>query len=1385
MAEAMQPLAPAWFDPAALVDLIDELRAAGYNIDLTHYMAAQDLLLALAARGVTLDPPQRLQGLLRPLLCSSPAEQAEFPHHFDRWAYRLSHPADSMILVTPTGDLEQELMAIDWQARWARWVLIGIYLLLLSSLLRTSHLPIPRLVPILTPVDIVNAPLNPVEPTIEEAPDPTLFGQVVRVLWRWQTLAAILLLLTPLLAWSLWLLYRAHQFLARHATTQTPELEKVVVQSSDTAIFSPLALFRLAQVLRRRVQIPSHELDIEAALSATIQHVGWFTPVYGRRQVVPEYLILVDRAHYHDHQARLVEELVKRLRVYEVLITLYAFDGDPRISFPLAGKGAPLTLRDLATKHPDQRLILFADASSFFSPFTGALEPWLAQLARWPERALLTPEVTTNWGYREQELAEQFSVLPATPAGLAQLVQSFTQPILATAADDVPQARFPEVLRTRPLRWLERQPPAAAVVETLMADLHTYLDEAGFTWLCACAVYPAIDWNLTLYLGHALQTDVELPYLEPNRLLTLTRLPWLRYGYMPDWLRGQLLKSLPRPQERAVRFALQTLLLTAVQGTPVGFPLEIARRHRRSLSRLARPLLSLLVRKADEDSSLRDYVFLNFMVGRKRPSLALHLPENLGMRRKITPSTAPTGFGNSSRAGWGSLFSLRPLFAMIVHQQERFVKLYSLFKRSTQLGKKWISQAKAHTTWFVEIISPTDIPEHLATSWAGRFIYIVRKLTDSIRPEHLWTLLVWLILWVATNWLVTPILRWPLDNITERSRAALLYALATLVIPFFVALVSPVDRQAEMQLESRRDWARFWFLKLLGAATGFALAAGTIGVAMMAYYLGGSLPRSIQWALTLVPLLFSQIGARRIPGDRLKLYGEVRPHEVDRLVVVVWLLLGPGTAAGVYWGYTTIANPAIGFAVLSVLSIFLFRGLQKLLGDSPNHPLLQELVNVLTPYMATEQERQAKLRLALPNAAYQQINFHGPAGVFTANMVNTLLQYGEDAQGKQTIIAVLDVIHDQVGGNKQRDIDQLRQRLLAHFQPASWVACSRCGVSNRTNAKFCRGCGKTLSVIPQSGTNALPKLAFQRVVAPSWVMISGGIIVLMALIWVSWPLIGRNNNPTSSSQPFTYAVTVKDEASGQPIHSAEVRIEVIGQAPQAEYTDNNGYTRIFISAEMAEQPARLTVAADNYTTATYNIDLWPERLPDEMRLALSGLPSATATLASAPAGATASPVVLATNTSPANPGTTAAAPTTPTPGSGSAPFVLFSGDPRANNPLLCRGFRSDCNFASCDSFVKLIEGPGCLEGEDSRIVPGLYEVALEGSGSMIAGRMGGGTDLFPVPVDGIPLTLSDSYTFCWSGWQSSTQPFGILLVNQTQLPNRVDHVEIRYLRPDC
>jgi hypothetical protein len=604
MAKQSHALSRPWLDPDRLIDLIDVLRDAGYNIGVAQYVAAQDLLLALAARGERLDDPRRLAGLLGPVLCSSPSEQENFQTHFDQWVKRLGTPSTKPPQVAPSVPLAKELERVERGSLWwlaaAAVVGSGVVFLLNGALSSPA----------------------PSEPLLPENPAPD--GTNIPLL-----LLALLVPVAVLAGRWLWLRYRANRFLTRRATTHEPEVQQVAIDGHFDAVVPPPLMFRIAQGLRRRVEMPSDELNIEATIAQTVEHGGWFTPVYARRLVLPEYLVLIDRATFGDHQARVATEMVGQLVQYEVLVTRYYFDGDPRVCFPPSPRGEPLTLAEVAARHGQRRLVIFSDARGLFSSLTGEQDRWTEIFQTWTERAVLSPAPPAEWGYREQALAQQFVVLPATVEGLAALVPAFYDRKLIFDMTSDGRAPMPAALQVRPRRWISPDPLDASMVERALKQLRVYLGDAGYYWLCACAVYPALSWNLTLYLGGALRDRAGAALLESSSLLDLARLPWFRYGRMPDWLRALLILDMPPEQVEAVRVELAALLITAVRGRIDDAQLEIVRKRGGALTLLARPLLRRLERDAAEDSPQRDYVFLNFMATRRERLLAVQAPEAL------------------------------------------------------------------------------------------------------------------------------------------------------------------------------------------------------------------------------------------------------------------------------------------------------------------------------------------------------------------------------------------------------------------------------------------------------------------------------------------------------------------------------------------------------------------------------------------------------------------------------------------------------------------------------------------------------------------------------------------------------------------------------------
>jgi outer membrane biosynthesis protein TonB len=819
-----------------LPDLIDELRDAGYAIGIEQYIAAQDLLLALAAEGALPLDPARYRTLLGPIFCKTEREQSNFETSFDRWiGGEWESPRRST-----TQWLGRELSEVERGARLWNWfllsgsvvaVLVGLLTLPGSETGNGAHAPAkntpeeagpatnepgskktptetgPRVetrggpvvptVPPRTPPETdrpitqdltekksVKPPETRLPLPREElsaSPNASLIERILRgqsrpprdhpeelgtgapesrgmpaaepsspaATSRVAALSWTLVLLTAgLFGVRFWWGRRARLFLERRATSEAPDLTRVSVKASVGELYKSFGIPRLAQRLRVRRPIASDRIDARATVLSTARNAGWFTPVAGSTLLVPEYLVLIDRSSPDDHQALFFDELIEHLVREEVIVARYEFDGDPRVCFRSGSLTEVTSIRSLALRHPADRLLILSSGEGLIHPLTGKIASWAEQFARWPERGLLTPRDFAHWGHTEWVLSEHgFLVFPATEEGLSALAASqgsgASLEIPSTAGST---GRFPELLRDRPRRWLEEREPQPELLTKLLAELKDYLGREGFEWLAACAVYPAIHWSLTVYLGYNLKTEEGLRLLDTERLPALARLPWFRQGSIPEWLRLALIRELPRDRDRAVRMALQALLLTASEGGAERFALEIAFARPNVLAPLAKRVFSALRSRAPEDSPLRDYVFASYMRGRKPSPLVLELPSATGGRVHIRANhLAPISLGIVTTAALSCLvFMPRDRERLTGHDHDDGLRVAAAnvgakkcmpcHNRKTpgpSSGILW----NEYATWHTEDPHSTSY-ESLRTQHASRIVQNISLRSASVVPAN-------------------------------------------------------------------------------------------------------------------------------------------------------------------------------------------------------------------------------------------------------------------------------------------------------------------------------------------------------------------------------------------------------------------------------------------------------------------------------------------------------------------------------------------------------------------------------------------------------------------------------------------------------------------------
>lgn len=699
-----------------IVEFLDVLRRHGYNLSTEQYVAAQRLLVILAASGDWLALQRKLGTLLAPVLCTSREEQEDFPRLYGQWLGtrpRFFAPTtretvklkERLPLPPPDPETNRSIPEDNWRFLPAVILVAAVLVWLAIFIYQPGDLR-PKLNGVVTDeqgqpiigaqvlfMSEANTPISdattitdgsfslsyttfdlPALLSVSKAGYETLTVEVTRPgtlqitlhgtdqvaatpsfyeWWRafmrrvppfgtsdstnsllrevtgWVMLGVAVLF--PLLVW-LRRIGRGME-LKRWRTKNKLKVYELGVKGAAEQLTGLMALRRTAQEMRRHRHQETQNIDIGRTVEKTIRE-GLFAPAYAPRKALPEYLVLIDRASFNDQHARLVNEVLERLISNDVFIERFFFQGDPRLCRKSDAESQFQTLKSLAAQYPDYHLVVFSDGAGLFNPFTGRPQRWIEMFSPWTTRVFLTPEFKAD-DYRQMVLSELgFSVLPANKEGLLALGDTVDRGAPPKERGDGKVPPLPELLRVRSGRWLESVPPAPGDLKELSAQLRSFLGAGGYLWLTACAVYPMLLWELTLYLGYRFAGGGKFD----ESFSRLVRLPWFRHGHMPDWLREFLIFELSPEQEQAIRESLEELLRSSLT-RPEGFVLPLAcvpekaemRLWERVRGRLARErkFFRDFVRTEPDDSPLRDYVLVDFMSGRKPNRLAVKLPDEL------------------------------------------------------------------------------------------------------------------------------------------------------------------------------------------------------------------------------------------------------------------------------------------------------------------------------------------------------------------------------------------------------------------------------------------------------------------------------------------------------------------------------------------------------------------------------------------------------------------------------------------------------------------------------------------------------------------------------------------------------------------------------------
>lgn len=443
----------------------------------------------------------------------------------------------------------------------------------------------------------------------------------------------IVLFLALLAVWMANGLDRRKAFLRRRRPLYPPSIHNFVTKVARTTPFSSKGLRKTIQSLQQWTSRESERLDIDKTLDRTLKE-GVFSPVKSQIKGLPEYLILIETRGNGDQETQRLRSLVRRLEDAHILVSVYYYEGNPYWcraetgglndgANPLAGQ--IYTIEELKMRYPEHRLIVLGEGETFIDPVTEIANPGARALMNWDERAMLTPAALRSWGTREFTIAQALKLplgraseegTTALPALLG--LDGRDRPPLYSEAGDGFARSVPLLIETRAERWLGDAPVLEADWARLDDALRSYLDPIAYVWLSACAIYPELRWDLTLYLGQSVDAGVDQPLYSEARLADLLKLPWFRSGRMPDWFRAKLIEGLEPSTAQQVRSLLRKLIDDATENG--------AETDQDALR------LRIATVEPGAEMPLQDTVFLDFLVGGQTTDFELDRDENKDQR---------------------------------------------------------------------------------------------------------------------------------------------------------------------------------------------------------------------------------------------------------------------------------------------------------------------------------------------------------------------------------------------------------------------------------------------------------------------------------------------------------------------------------------------------------------------------------------------------------------------------------------------------------------------------------------------------------------------------------------------------------------------------------
>ncbi|MEL7319630.1 MAG: hypothetical protein AAFN04_13440 [Pseudomonadota bacterium] len=442
--------------------------------------------------------------------------------------------------------------------------------------------------------------------------------------------------LIPIAIAALYLLWRARRLMQlRNAFEPRDDNAITLEHKADLeAFFSDRAMRKDVRRLGLHRLSLGDRINSIQSVRETVRAGGLPTIAFADVPRTPAYIVIIERESHADHLTVLARAFVDRMKQEDVTFWHYEFFGSPETLIEIDGpnSGRRVRLTEVLAHHSGANVLLCMERFDL-ERFDKRLA-WLKALGRSLLPSVFDPDrsapLTDRLAHGEDR---EVLVFPFSPDGLeryANYVQSSGDDRKLSPDGPVP-FDLPAALAEDRAKVLSAAHPGEVFAGYLSAQLASWLGPDTLAWLRGLAVFPYVNPAFTLHLGKNLKHKNNDALLTPDRFFKLVRLPWLRAGSFPEWVRRELYAGFEQEGEAGevrleeVRDAIQQFLLQSELKDKDGKGVEITAKSREDLADWL---------EANPESRLHDTLLMEAMRGRKPSDLAIEASENIRKMRK-------------------------------------------------------------------------------------------------------------------------------------------------------------------------------------------------------------------------------------------------------------------------------------------------------------------------------------------------------------------------------------------------------------------------------------------------------------------------------------------------------------------------------------------------------------------------------------------------------------------------------------------------------------------------------------------------------------------------------------------------------------------------------